>query len=314
MSLVAVGVVTPQATAVAGPVGNDAGTGKGVIARWSPNKTPSKSSGPRLTTGLPRLFQQGPVLKGRWQFEELTAGTPASTPDAAEQSPPMSLHGGAQLGPGMIDVGGLQLNGADSYAELPAVPVDTSASFTVAAWAQASEAPDHPMTVISAAGITRSAFDLRFQPDPTGHEGYGSWELTLPDEDSAGAVARKVSNTEFFDVRDWNHLAVVYDSFAKEAQLYVNGILQEIRCADDDGDGQPDDIACQDQVSRADDVLTFKADGPMQVGRAVSDPAGEYFAGTIDDVWAFQGALNGSQVATLANSWFDLPTEVPPGS
>ncbi|MET8742019.1 hypothetical protein [Streptomyces sp. NPDC004728] len=100
----------------------------------------------------------------------------------------------------------------------------------------------------------------------------------------------------------------------KEARLYVNGILQEFRCADDDGDGRPDDIACQDEVSWADDVLTFKADGPMQVGRAVSDPAGEYFVGTIDDVWVFQGALNSSQVATLANSWFDVPTEVPPGS
>ncbi|MFG3531482.1 LamG domain-containing protein [Streptomyces sp. NPDC047917] len=226
----------------------------------------------------------------------------------------MSLHGGARLGPGTIGVSGLQLNGADSYAELPAAPIDTGASFTVVAWARASEVPDHPMTVINAAGTTRSAFDLRFQPDPTGSEGYGSWELTLSDEDSAGAVAKKVSNTEFFDVRDWNHLAVVYDSFAKEARLYVNGILQEIRCADDDGDGRPDDITCRDQVSWADNVLTFKADGPMQVGRAVSDSAGEYFAGTIDDVWAFQGALTGSQVATLANSWFDLPTEVPPGS
>lgn len=313
LSLIVGGVVAPQATAV-GPAGSDAGDGKGAIARWSPARTPSKLSGSSPATGLPQMFQQVQVVKGRWKFEETTAGTPASTPDAVEQSQPMNLYGGAQLGPGTIDASGLQLNGVDSYAELPAMPVDTSSSFTVTAWVQASESPDHPMTVISAAGNTRSAFDLRFQPDPTGLEGFGSWELTLPDEDSAGAVTRQVSSTEFFDVRDWNHLTVVYDSFAKEARLYVNGILQEFRCADDDGDGQPDDSACRDQVAWVGDVRTFRAEGAVQVGRAVPNTAGGYFAGTIDDVWIFQGALNSSQVSYLANTWFDIPTEVPAGS
>ncbi|MER5848506.1 LamG domain-containing protein [Streptomyces sp. NPDC002012] len=283
LGLIAVGVLTPQATA-AGPA------------------------------GLPRMAQEGQAVMGRWQFEETTPGTPASTPDTAEQSPPMNLYGEVQLGPGWIDNSGLRLNGVDSYAEVPAVPVDTSSSFTVTAWAQASALPDHPMTVINAAGNARSAFELRFRSAPGDPEGYGRWELTLPDADSAGAVTRQVTSTEFFDVRDWNHLAVVYDSRAEQARLYVNGVLQEIRCADDDGDGRPDDSTCQDQVAWADDVQTFKADGPLQVGRAMSDTAGEHFAGTIDDVWVFQGALNSSQVSYLAGSWFDIPTEVPAGS
>ncbi|MFH8471439.1 LamG domain-containing protein [Streptomyces sp. NPDC018000] len=313
LGLIAVGVLTPQATA-AGPVGSDTGGAKEAVAPWSPAGAPSKPSGSSLTADLPQMAQQDQAVKGRWQFEETTPGTPASTPDAAEQSPPMNLYREAQIGPGWIDNGGLQLNGADSYAEVPAVPVDTSSSFTVTSWAQASALPDHPMTVINAAGNTRSAFELRFKSAPGDPEGFGRWELTLPDADSAGAVTRQVTSTEFDDVRDWNHLAVVYDSLAKQARLYVNGILQEFRCADDDGDGRPDDSTCQDEVAWADDVQMFKADGPLQVGRAMSDTAGEYFAGTIDDVWVFQGALNSSQIASIAGALFGLPTEVPPGA
>lgn len=261
-----------------------------------------------------QMFRQSPVLKGRWNFEETTAGTPLSTPDSAGQSQPMNLYGGAKTGPGTIDANGLQLNGVDSYAEVPAVPVDTSSSFTVTAWAQAAAQPNHPMTVVSATGSKRSAFDVRFQPDPADPQGLGRWELTLPDSNSSTATVKQVSSTEFFDVRDWNHLAVVYDGFAKEGRLYVNGVLQEVACGDDNGDGNADDSACQDLVAWADDVLTFKADKTMQVGRAMSDSAGGYFAGSIDDVWAFQGALNESQVSYLANTWLEIPTEVPSDS
>ncbi|MFJ4740143.1 LamG-like jellyroll fold domain-containing protein [Streptomyces sp. NPDC088775] len=269
---------------------------------------------PLSAAEVQQMFRQSPALKGRWNFEETTAGTPVSTPDSAGQSPSMNLHGGAKTGPGMIDAKGLQLNGVDSYAEVPTMPIDTSSSFTVTAWAQAAAQPNHPMTVVSAAGSKRSAFDVRFQPDPADPQALGSWELTLPDSNSATAAVKQVSSTEFYDVRDWNHLAVVYDGFEKEVRLYVNGQLQEVACGDNDGDGTADDGACRDLVAWADDVLTFQADKTMQVGRTMPGTAGDYFAGTIDDVWAFQGALNSSQVSYLANTWFDIPTEVPAGS
>lgn len=63
------------------------------------------------------------------------------------------------------------------------------------------------------------------------------------------------------------------------------------------------------------DVLTTKAAKSLQIGRTKAGTAGaEYFPGVIDDVWAFQGALNDSQVEQLAGAWFDVPTEVPSGS
>ncbi|MFF8657669.1 LamG domain-containing protein [Streptomyces huasconensis] len=261
-----------------------------------------------------QMFKQRPLVKGRWNFEETSTGSPATTPDSSVQKRHMTLRGGAQLGTGMIDNSGLQLNGTDAYADTMLMPVDTSASFTVTAWAQAAAIPDHGVALVSGSGLKASAFTVRFQPDAKDPEGLGRWELTLPAKDSTDAPVTKVSNTEFYDARDWNHLAVVYDGFAKEARLYVNGVLQEVACGDADGDGDADDTACEDLIAWADNVLTFKAPTFFQVGKAKGDAAGSYFAGTVDDVWAFQGALNDSQVNELAGSLFDVPTDVPAGS
>ncbi|MEV5989673.1 hypothetical protein AB0L85_32830 [Streptomyces sp. NPDC052051] len=127
----------------------------------------------------------------------------------------------------------------------------------------------------------------------------------------ATAERLKSSRTAHYDARDWNHLAVVYDGFAKQARLYVNGMLQEISCSDTD-DGQDDDTGCATPASWAGNTLAFKATKSFQVGRAKSDGTwGEYFPGLVDDVWAFQGALTDEQVQKLAFNWFDVPTEVP---
>lgn len=260
-----------------------------------------------------QMFKQRPLVKGRWNFEETnTAGT--TTPDSSAVKRPMSLYGGAQLGAGMIDNSGLQLNGTDAYAGTTLMPVDTSASFTVTAWAQAAALPDHGVALVSGVGLQTSAFTVRFQPDTKDPEGLGRWELTLPAKDSTDAAVTQVGSTEFYDARDWNHLAVVYDGFTKEARLYVNGVLQEVACGDVDGNGDADDAACQDLIAWADNVLTFKAPLALQVGKAKGDAAGTYFAGAVDDVWSFQGALNDSQIGELAGSWFDIPTDVPAGS
>ncbi|MGE6737098.1 LamG-like jellyroll fold domain-containing protein, partial [Streptomyces sp. NPDC059900] len=258
-----------------------------------------------------QMFKQRPLVKGRWNFEETSTTTPVTSPDLSAEKRPMNLYGGAQQGDGMIGFGGLQLNGTDAYAATSTMPVDTSASFTVTAWAQAAAIPDHGMALVSAEGAVRSAFEVRFQPDAKDPQGLGRWELTLPAKDSTDATVTQVSNTEFFNATDWNHLAVVYDGFAKEARLYVNGILQEVACGDADGDGAGDDTACQDLIAWADNAVAFRAAKTLQVGKAKGDTAGTYFAGAVDDVWTFQGALSDAQIEKLAGSMFDIPTDIP---
>ncbi|MFI1950958.1 LamG-like jellyroll fold domain-containing protein [Streptomyces xinghaiensis] len=263
-----------------------------------------------------QLFQQRPLVKGRWKFDEAGDGTTGTSPDASAWDNEMDLRGGAEIGfeGAFMGDGGLVLNGSDAYAATTTVPVDTSTSFTVSAWAQAAAIPEEGVSLLSAAGSEQSAFDIRFVPDAEDPEGLGHWELAMPDRDGSAPAVARVRNSEFFDVRDWTHLTVVYDGFAKQARLYVDGRLQQVSCADAEGDGSADETGCTDQLSWGENVLTFKAGASLQVGRAKADGAwGQYFPGSVDDVWTFQGALNDDQVEALTGAWFDPPTEVPQG-
>ncbi|WP_406729512.1 LamG-like jellyroll fold domain-containing protein [Streptomyces sp. GD-15H] len=253
-----------------------------------------------------QLFQQRPLVKGRWMFEE-TAGTgPVTVPNAVPGGSALTLNGGAKKSDwGFINFGGLELDGIGGYAATTPVPVDTAASYTVTAWAQAAALPTSRVALVSAEGLAQSAFTVRFVPDTANPQGLGHWELAVPDQDGTDATVVRVANSEFYDARDWNHLAVVYDGFTKQARLYVNGTLQEISC---DGNGEN----CGDRASWAENALAFTATRSFQVGRAKTDGTwGEYFPGLVDDVWAFQGALTDEQIGKLAVSWFDVPTEVP---
>jgi hypothetical protein len=261
-----------------------------------------------------QMFRQRPLVKARWKLDEASTATPATSPDDAGTAGAMTLAGGAQIGLGFIG-SGLELDGVAGYASAPTVPVDTSTSFTITGWAQAAATPSTEAAVVSAEGTTQSAFALKFVPDAMDPAGLGRWEVVLPEVDTASPTVERVANSYFYDVREWNHLALVYDGFAKQARLYVNGVLQEIACGDADGDGEADEAGCEDLISWAEDTLTFKAGKSLQLGRAKTNGTwGGYFPGVIDDVWAFQGALTDVQVEYLATSaWFDPPTEVPNG-
>ncbi|GAB2928740.1 LamG domain-containing protein [Streptomyces mayteni] len=240
-------------------------------------------------------------VAGRWQFESAESGT---TPDASENGNPLTLGGDAGIGTGWVDFNALVLDGLDDYATTDGVPVDTSDSFTVTAWAQAATAPSGGMTLVSAPGANNSAFAVRFEPDPE-NEGRGQWQVVLPDEDAPGATEVRVSHTQFLDVRDWNHVALVYDAPRREARLYVNGLIQDWTCPD------PPTEFCG-PVSWADEVITHQATGSLEVGRArVGGAWAEHWGGSIDDLWLFRGALSDEQIRRLAISLYGMPTEVP---
>ncbi|TDC21845.1 LamG domain-containing protein [Streptomyces sp. 8K308] len=253
------------------------------------------------TEEVRQLFTQSPRITGRWQFETTTSGT---TPDASASANPLALGGGAEIGPGWVDYNSLTLDGVDDYASTDTLPIDTSRSFSVTGWAQAAAAPSGGATVVSSPGTNNSAFSVRFQPDAE-LEGWGQYQIVLPDADTTGASVIRIGNSQFLDVRDWNHLALVYDGFRRQARLYVNGLLQEVACLDENSD------SCG-SVSWAENVVTFQANQSLQVGRARSGSTWhEYWPGAIDDLWAFQGALTGDQVAWLASRFSDIPTELP---
>ncbi|MEU3558335.1 LamG domain-containing protein [Streptomyces fragilis] len=251
-------------------------------------------------------------VSSRWSFETTEGVDPVTVPDEAGTANALTLHGGAvPAQTWQVDTGGLALDGT-GHATAATMPVDTSGSFTLTAWAQAATAPTEAVTVISAEGSDRAAVQVAFVPDeryPAG--GLGAWRLSIAEQDMAGARTVVLDTPQLSNALDWTHLAVAYDGTTKQARLYVDGTLLEPTCPDDDGDGIPDDAACPDFQPWADEVTPFPATS-FQVGRSGTGAhAGSYFSGLVDDVWIFQGALSEDQVRKLSVSFFDVPTVVP---
>ncbi|WP_218053775.1 LamG domain-containing protein [Streptomyces rhizosphaericus] len=170
------------------------------------------------------------------------------------------------------------------------------------------------MALLSAPGAQQNAFAVRYVPSTTPDTDPGRWRISMASADGKDAIVKQVENGQFSSSAEWTHLALVYDGFARQLKLYVNGELEEIACADTDGDGVSDETSCADRIAQVDDVLSFKGTQPLQLGRAKTGTTwGQYWPGAVSDVWAFQGTLTDAQVARLAIGIPGMATDVPSG-
>ncbi|MEV7844560.1 LamG-like jellyroll fold domain-containing protein [Streptomyces cyaneofuscatus] len=261
-----------------------------------------------------QLFRQRPIVKSRWKFETASAATPPTTPDASPTGAGLSLHNGAKVGSGWVD-GGLELDGVDDYAATVSAtpPVDTSGSFTVSAFAQAAAVPAKPAVLISAPGTNKNAFEVRYVPSATPQTDGGRWRISTSQADTASSPGSNAAYGPFSGVDEWHHVALVYDGFARELRLYVNGSLEETACTDADGDGEADEPTCEERISSAENVITFKAAQGFHIGRTKTGAStwGEYWPGAVSDLWTFQGALSETAIAHLSQGVPGTDTTLP---
>lgn len=251
------------------------------------------------------LNKARPVVQGRWKLDS-GSGTPLTSADDSPGSRALTLGGDASIdasgSSNYVGTGGLLLDGNGDYAASATSPVSTGTSFTAAAWVSTAARPDHPVTVFSQAGSVNSGFAVRYVPSATDPANAGRWQLAMPGSDAKGTTVATAEHPNFMNNTSWNHLAVVYDAFADQMRLYVDGNLEQVVCADSDEDGTPDVVGCTDSVSWNSNVLPFNATAGLQLGRGRTDGTwGEYWPGVIDDVWTFQGVASDEQIARLAN-------------
>ncbi|MFB4286314.1 LamG-like jellyroll fold domain-containing protein [Nonomuraea sp. ATR24] len=235
------------------------------------------------------LFARHPVLSGRWTLN-------VDGQDDSDQRHHLALAGDARVDQtaGWLGspAGALVLDGAGDHAATAGPVVSTARSFTVAGWVTASSRPTAKSAIFSQEGVVNSGFTVRYDPSAAG--GTGGWQVEMPGSDSAGAVAQRADHPSYQSQLAWDHVALVYDSFADVLRLYVNGWLEET----------------EEQVSVRWHTIGFDATGPLQLGRSKTAGVwGEHWPGAIDDVWAFSGILTQEQVQILAGY-----TEIPTGS
>ncbi|MFG2055210.1 LamG domain-containing protein [Micromonospora sp. NPDC048930] len=108
--------------------------------------------------------------------------------------------------------------GSGSQAETSGPVVNTTTSFSVAAWARAT-ATDTACckSVVSQDGVTTNGFSLYYVPSTK------QWGFSMYNTDGTSTAGSFVFAPATPNV--WTHLAAVYDSTSGEMRLYVNGTL-----------------------------------------------------------------------------------------
>ncbi|MFD8734744.1 LamG-like jellyroll fold domain-containing protein [Streptomyces sp. NPDC059618] len=238
------------------------------------------------------LAGRAPKRLGHWSLETATDG---ASPERDGGSP-LRLGTGATVyqggddscipeidpdctyvPPALVGGGHLRLDGESGYAATDGPVVDTGDSFTLGVVVRLADSePAHPMTVLSQAGEHTDAFKVRYEPSTH------AWQLVMPERDEAGAPEKVVSETEWADGGEGSghRLAVVYDDAADTIRLVVDGNVGGAATA-----GFPNG---------------WHSIGALQVGRArAGDGWGEYLHGDVDEVQAYAGVLNTSQIIQL---------------
>jgi hypothetical protein len=225
-----------------------------------------------------------PVLVGAWDLDE---GTGTTTSDASGLGGDGTLTGGASwVADGYGSPAAVSLDGVSGAVETSGPVLLTDQSFTVSAWARLTDRTSWH-TVVSQDGVAMSPFRLEYNPSAD------AWCFRLfhADQPAAGSTVACGATPQ---LDKWTHLVGVFDAATLQLRVYV--------------DGQPGEQKTYNNP-------VWRADGPLTIGRTrytgASTIAHDYFAGQIDQVRAYQGALTGPEVSNLYDEQLDRsPTAV----
>ncbi|WP_307131708.1 LamG-like jellyroll fold domain-containing protein [Streptomyces aurantiacus] len=173
--------------------------------------------------------------------------------------------------------GHLALNGTDAHATRAAGSLAKEDSFSLTARARlATVGSTKDQTVLALAGVNGSAITVRYLASAS------RWQLTMTDRDATSATTSEVNANGVLPSSegDGDHLTLVYSAVFGDVLLYVNGTL-----------------VAQAPWDNAWDFTTTS----LQVGRTLTGSTGStYFAGAVDELRMYRGALDASIVPTIA--------------
>ncbi|MFI6760895.1 GH92 family glycosyl hydrolase [Micromonospora sp. NPDC050417] len=209
---------------------------------------------PQPSPGTP-----GPDGVGYWPLDENT-GTVAADQVARNDG---TLVNGATWTPGRTG-SGIQLSGGGQYVDTGRTILDTTGSYSVAAWARLDKVDGAFQTVVSQDGARNSAFFLQYSgSDRRFAMSFANLRAVAPTAPVAG---------------QWYHLVGVRDAATGRLALYVDGML-----------GRQVD-ACAGEAST----------GPLVIGRGrFGGGPVDYLGGAVDQVHVYDRALDATEVRAL---------------
>jgi Concanavalin A-like lectin/glucanases superfamily len=210
------------------------------------------------------------TLVGQWGFDE---GSGATTADLSGYGHNLTGTGGYTWTSGPTDPGAITFDGSTGAFTASGPVVLTDQSFTVAAWVRLTDASTF-RTAVAQQGATASAFYLQYDQSDN------RWSFSVVSADQSSPVSTRALSTGPPQVGTWTFLTGVYDAGAGVIRVYVNGQLQGTASA-----------------------VAWNATGPLSVGDAkYNGNQTDRWAGDVDNVSVFLGALSDAQVVSLFNS------------
>ena len=160
----------------------------------------------------------------RWRFDEDSGTEPVDDTGNAH---------GLTLGTGTLGAVGrlvpgldgqshsaMQITAAGDGAVTTGQVLDTSSSFSIAAWVKLTDGADTHFLVNEAEGPPAFMLEYSF------FAGAGTWRLTAPTADASQFPGANATSPPRLGT--WTHLAGTYDPTAHELRLYVNGALEGV--------------------------------------------------------------------------------------
>ncbi len=173
------------------------------------------------------------------------------------------------VGPHALNLGG----GGGAHAEVSGPVVDTTKSYTAAAWVKLANLNGY-QTILSIDGAHVSGFFLQLRG------GTGKFAMSALAQDSGDPGATTFAAAQNAPTAGtWYHLAGVYNAAAHTLSLYVNGVLQQT----------------------VPYTSAFRANGATAIGRGFyGGGATDFASGVIDDARFYQSALSAADILALA--------------
>jgi hypothetical protein len=168
----------------------------------------------------------------------------------------------------------VHFDGAAGSAVAATSVLDTSASFSVQAWAKIDAADTAARTIISQDGTNTTGFGLQYRGDSK------KWVFLLPQSDVVNPATDQAQGSAPV-VGQWTHLVGVYDASARKISLYVNGKLAA-------------------SVAHA---TGWKSTGSLAVGRGRwNGNSADFFNGSVEEVAVYPRVLAADEISGSANA------------
>lgn len=160
----------------------------------------------------------GQPTRAQWKLDEASGATQA---EGSAGTRTLDLEGGPTLGAPGVKGTAVSLDGVDDYLVSGIPAVDTSISFSVAAWVKLDKVPDTAAVIAAQPGNNAPGFELYYS------KSRDRWAFDQYTADTASATPVQAEQAAAGGVKagQWVHLVGTYGAGANQLSLYVNGVL-----------------------------------------------------------------------------------------